>query len=103
MPDGMIRRLIVAILPIHSATHDQNIPIQDRNPDHLHRMNMSTLINAPEDEQTERANLLAHDPTEDENDDERSLHDPSIVPAENSREASVSLAFLLILTCGIAG
>lgn len=63
-------------------------------------MNMSTLIDASEDEQ--RATLLGHEPTEDEI-DERSLDDPSIVPAENNREPSVSLAFLLILTCGVAG
>lgn len=59
---------------------------------------MSTSVNASEPEQ---ANLLAHEPTEDEIDE-----DPrETISAANDdrRQASASLVYLLILTCGVAG
>lgn len=81
---------------------------------------MSMLINASEAEQ--RATLLGHglEPTEDENDEndgndgdprETSVHDTLLLADDddedddddNNHEASVGLAFLLILTCGVAG
>ena len=87
---------------------------------------MSMLINTSEAEQ--RATLLGHElePTQDENDvndvnDENDVNDVNDEndgdPREtlladdddedddddNNHEASVGLAFLLILTCGVAG
>lgn len=77
---------------------------------------MSTLINASEAEQ--RATLLGHEleSTEDENDENDGNdgndgdHDTLLLSDDdeddnddNNHEASVGLAFLLILTCGVAG
>lgn len=63
--------------------------------------------NGGQSEDEQRANLLGLEYAEDENDEdqrESSFHDTSRLAADdNDRKASVSLAFLLILTCGVAG
>lgn len=56
---------------------------------------MSTLTDASEAEQ--RANLLGNDGIQDEDDEDQSQ------ASVNNHEASVSVWYLLILTCGVAG
>lgn len=61
---------------------------------------MSTLTDASDAEQ--RLNLLGDDRAEDEN-DEYQREGTSLSDDGNNHTASVSLGFLLILTCGVAG